>query len=106
VRTPHPDPGLQPERTALAWTRTLISCLALMALLVRHLPDQPIRVVASAVLLGLIVTVATFSLKRRYLRQCHGIEVEQVRPAARTVALLGAGLACVAGGLAVSLVLY
>lgn len=35
-RTGRPDPGLQPERTSLAWLRTLLGYSALLALALRH----------------------------------------------------------------------
>ena len=62
------DPGLQPQRTTFAWTRTGIGCAALTGILIRHLvlTGRTIDIVATALagvttvlVLGLIAAMGT-----------------------------------------------
>ena len=62
------DPGVQPERTALAWQRTALATAAGSAIVARHTvgPLGPGALVVLAVSLGL--ALAAFVLgRRRYL---------------------------------------
>ena len=46
----HSDPGLQPERTTLAWTRTVVAMLVVGAVMLRwaHLYGSAVMLVAAA----------------------------------------------------------
>ena len=100
----HGDPGLQPERTALAWGRTVLTLIAASAICLRWLPEQGLFVLT---LFGL--TVATGSAiyltqRRRYRRSAAGIKAEQLAP--DIAAVFWTAGACVAlGALGVWLVL-
>ncbi|TYL46060.1 DUF202 domain-containing protein [Nocardioides sp. BGMRC 2183] len=62
------DPGLQIERTALAWRRTALSTAALGLLLVRlgFSHDQPLEVAAGAGALLIAAGFAARSIRHRH----------------------------------------
>ncbi len=61
------DPGLQPQRTTLAWTRTGIGCAALTVLLARHvfLTEGPIAFIGAALAAAATVTIFVLGRRRR-----------------------------------------
>ena len=63
------DPGLQPQRTTLAWTRTGIGCAALTGILIRHavLTGRAIDIAGAA--LAATTTVVVLVLGRRRRKQ-------------------------------------
>jgi uncharacterized membrane protein YidH (DUF202 family) len=60
------DPGAQPERTALAWSRTTLSLIAAGLLCVRFAPSAPAAALAAAAVCGAI------SLQIRRAHEQHG----------------------------------
>lgn len=74
---PHPDLGLQPERTSLAWSRTLLSLMVAGAFQLRWVGAY------GPVVVGLCVVLAAGALwifqtqRRRYLRATKGLREEQ-----------------------------
>ena len=81
MRAPHDDPGLQPERTLLAWDRTL---LALVMLGLLHLRFGEASWVFGVLTLALLLPVVVTGV-RRYLRQSRGILSGRYEPAAELV---------------------
>lgn len=82
---PHPDPGLQPERTTMAWARTLLSFVVVSAVFLRWLPQHGPFVL---VLFGLAVLTAGsiyLTQRPRYARSTHGIAREESAPEAGAV---------------------
>lgn len=79
-RPTHGDPGLQPERTDLAWGRTTLSMLVAAAIFLRWLPHHGWFVgtlVAAAVVTALAINLTR---KRRFHRAIHGIQQESMPP--------------------------
>lgn len=64
---PPADPGLQPERTSLAWLRTFLGYGALLALALRHSWQQSGMVFWLALLITLVVAAVLYD----YVRQRH-----------------------------------
>ncbi|GAA0731233.1 DUF202 domain-containing protein [Dactylosporangium roseum] len=85
------DPGLQAERTAIAWTRTAACCLANGVLFIpRYLRDRTDLTVLLLVGLAFALTAATFVTARRRRRTL--ARPEPPRPAtAWPLATLAAG---------------
>jgi hypothetical protein len=72
----HNDPGVQPERTDLAWGRTTLSMVAAAAIFLRWLPHH--GWFASTLVAAAVVTALAINLtrKRRFNRAVHGIQGE------------------------------
>lgn len=90
------DPGLQPERTALAWNRTGLAMLvnALLALRTGWTSHQaPITALGFVLLLASGAIIFYGAWRRRHLLHGHG----SIAPAAHAVAAVTAAtlLACV-----------
>lgn len=100
----HGDPGLQPERTALAWGRTVLTLIAASAVCLRWVPEQGPFVLA---MFGLTVAAGSgiyFTQRRRYGRSVEGIRAGRLSP--DIAAVFWTAGACVAlGAIGVWLVL-
>ncbi|MYM20427.1 DUF202 domain-containing protein [Brevibacterium sp. 5221] len=101
----HDDPGLQPERTSLAWGRTVVSFCAATAVLLRWMGHFGAPVLA---LIGLLVAAALAILasqRRRYDRHAAGVEGGRVGANVWGVAIM-TGVLAAFGSSAVLLALF
>ncbi|MHC6594171.1 DUF202 domain-containing protein [Arthrobacter sp. C152] len=102
--SPHGDPGLQPERTALAWGRTMLALVTASAFFLRWLPTYgaPILMlfaVSAGTALGIYLTQ-----RSRYRHRAHGLAGESIEADVSAVLLTAfAGVAL--GGLGIVVVL-
>lgn len=74
----HDDPGLQPERTVLAWGRTVLALITAAAICLRwisHHGPFVLTLFAVAVLTG---TAIYLTQRARYTRSSSGITAERV----------------------------
>ncbi|MFF0283619.1 DUF202 domain-containing protein [Rhodococcus aetherivorans] len=63
------DAGLQPERTVLAWRRTMLTALCVLGICVRAWTEQPSPMrLAAVVCLGVVVGVLVGGLAQRRRR--------------------------------------
>lgn len=93
----HGDPGLQPERTALAWARTMMALVTVSAIFLRWLPHHGPPVL---LLVGVsMVTAAAIYLtqRHRYRASVHGITTGAV--GANISPVVWTGLASVTTGI-------
>ncbi|MCP1388070.1 DUF202 domain-containing protein [Corynebacterium sp. TA-R-1] len=100
----HADPGLQPERTSMSWSRTAISMLVVSLILLRWADVYGVGVLA--LIAGLVASSAFVVLSNRadYLREVRGIRDERVAPALARVTVLSAAVLALGAG-AIALVL-
>ena len=99
------DPGLQPERTSLAWGRTLTALVGSSLLFLRWVPDHGWFAVA-LVAAALAAAMGIYgSQRRRYARSVAGVSRGQLD--ADVVAVLCTSLAVAAmGALGIYTVLF
>ncbi|OMH27734.1 hypothetical protein BKD30_03625 [Tersicoccus phoenicis] len=98
------DPGLQPERTTLAWSRTLLALLVASSVGLRWLPHYGPGILALPLLTLLSAAVILATARHRHTRSVHGIHRDAVHAAVGPVTALT--LVCLAlGVVAVVLVL-
>lgn len=94
----HEDPGLQPERTTLAWARTMMALVTVSAIFLRWLPHHgmPILLLVSVSLAAAAAICLT--QRRRYSSSAHGLKEDNI--AADIAAVLWTGfMAFILGGL-------
>ena len=88
----HDDPGLQPERTSLAWGRTLLTMLTVSALFLRWLPYHGVFVgVPVAISLATALGIWT-TQQRRYRRSASGLKSGRIQADALSTLWLGSAV--------------
>lgn len=88
----HTDPGLQPERTTLAWTRTTLSLLVVAVLMARMLTLYAMPMAPALAVIGVVIIGVMLDQTRRHRRAVLGI-VQSRLPLA-TVSVLSLGWGC------------
>lgn len=104
MRRTHTDPGLQPERTLLSWSRTLLLVLVVGGFFIRWVPYHGAAVLGLCAAAALAAGGIWTGQRRRYIRADAGISAERYPPAlggALSLSLVVMGL----GALALLLVL-
>lgn len=74
----HTDPGLQPERTSLAWNRTSLALVISGILFLRWVPGHGVLPLVMTALTLIAAAGITASQTRRHRRSVRGIQAGQV----------------------------
>lgn len=101
----HGDLGLQPERTTLAWGRTMLALVTVGAIFLRWLPRHGLPIL---LLFGVATAAAAaiyFTQRRRYSASAQGIVKENANAAITAVAWT-AFTGVVLAGLGITVVLF
>jgi hypothetical protein len=101
----HNDPGLQPERTDLAWRRTALTLITAACIFLRWMPHYGWFVgtlVAASLLVALGIAVTQ---RRRYHRAASGIGGAEMTASVRSTAAI-AGSVVVLAALGIYTVLF
>lgn len=92
----HQDPGLQPERTTLAWGRTALALFAAGLLFLRWLPYYGLWILALIAVTGALAVGIYLTQRRRYSSRVTGIAAERF-PADATAVLWTSGSVLLTG---------
>lgn len=88
--TPLRDPGLQPERTSLAWSRTVLGYLVVATICLKAVPHLgPVGILSAAAYLTVAVVIAC-STTTRYHQHVRGMHSELSQPPLHKVVALSA----------------
>ena len=100
----HGDPGLQPERTALAWGRTMLALVTASAFFLRWLPTYGPPILMLPAISGGAALAIYLTQRRRYQARSHGLAGESIE-ADLTAVFWTAAAGVVLGGLGIVVVL-
>ena len=101
---PHGDPGLQPERTTLAWGRTMMALVTVSAIFLRWLPHHGLPILLLFAVSAAAAGAIYATQRRRYRASARGIRQESV-DADTSAVLWTAGAAVALGVLGIVVVL-
>jgi uncharacterized membrane protein YidH (DUF202 family) len=90
------DPGLQPERTSLAWARTVLGYLAVSTLSLKTAPISGTAAIVSALAYQGVAVVVALRRTPRYSRDLHQMSIGRTRPPVFEVLALSAVTAALA----------
>lgn len=100
----HGDPGLQPERTTLAWGRTMLALVTVSAIFLRWLPHHGLPILLLFAVSAGAALAIYLTQRRRYRSSARGIREEKAD--ADTSAVLWTAFAgIVLGALGIAVVL-
>jgi uncharacterized membrane protein YidH (DUF202 family) len=84
----HDDPGLQPERTLLAWRRTLLTLIGVCTIFLRWIPHFAVMALLPIIVSLIISLLIQIALNARYRKSARGLRNERVPPPLREVLVL------------------
>lgn len=101
----HDDPGLQPERTLLAWRRTLLTLLVICTIFLRWIPRFGLIALLPIIVSLIASLLIQIALNARYRKSARGIRNERVPPPLREAVVLS-GTVIVLSVIGISAVIF